>query len=60
MKRTDINTMLCAERLKELRMAHSFTQKQIGDLIGVSRATVSRYETGTHSLCNKKLRRLSP
>ncbi len=34
-----------AERLKEIRMAHRYSQKQIADMCGMAQATIGRYET---------------
>ena len=34
-----------AERLKEIRVAHRYSQKQIADMCGMAQATIGRYET---------------
>ena len=34
-----------AERLREIRMAHRYSQKQIADMCGMAQATIGRYET---------------
>lgn len=35
-----------AERLKKLRKGHGLSTRALGELIGTSNATISRYETG--------------
>lgn len=35
-----------AERLKRLREEHSLSTRALGEIIGTSNATISRYETG--------------
>ena len=39
--------MLFHERLKEIRLATAFTQKQMADLLGISLRSYQRYEQGT-------------
>jgi putative transcriptional regulator len=34
------------QRLKELRKTYGLSQKQLGNIIGVSQQTISHYETG--------------
>lgn len=34
-----------AERLKEIRIAHRYSQKQIAEMCGMAQATIGRYET---------------
>lgn len=34
-----------AERLKEIRVANRYSQKQIADMCGMAQATIGRYET---------------
>lgn len=36
-----------AERLKEIRIEHRYSQKQIADMCGMTQATIGRYETDT-------------
>jgi len=36
-------------RIKELRKRKGLTQEQLGDLLGISRATVYRYENNTQT-----------
>ena len=38
--------MSFAENLTELRKLHDYSQEELADLIGVSRQTLSKYETG--------------
>ncbi|WP_339289177.1 helix-turn-helix transcriptional regulator [Paenibacillus sp. FSL E2-0201] len=38
--------MLISERIKKLRVQNGFTQSQLGDAIGVSKVSVSGYESG--------------
>ena len=38
--------MICSERLAQLRREHDYTQEQLAELIGVSRQTISKWETG--------------
>ena len=37
---------LLAERVKELRLQRKMTQKELGDVIGISHKTISMLETG--------------
>lgn len=37
----------CAEKLKRLREANNITQAQVGKRVGVSKATISAYETAS-------------
>lgn len=48
-KKIDVVDELCAKRLKEIRESLSITQQDIAGIIGVSKATISRYESGKHS-----------
>ena len=41
-----MNYSIFAERLRELRRSRSLTQKELGIKIGLSKAVVSKYETG--------------
>ena len=38
--------LIVAERMKSLRLAHSLSLSAIGDIVGVTYASVSRYESG--------------
>ena len=40
------NRMSFAENLTELRKYHNFSQEELAEMIGVSRQTLSKYETG--------------
>lgn len=40
---------LFGKRLKELRKAAGFTQKQLGDMIGVTKVSICCYENGTRT-----------
>lgn len=37
------------KRLRELRLGRDLTQEDVGKILGTTKATVSRYETGRHS-----------
>ena len=37
--------MAFGDKLKELRAKHNITQQELGDIMGVSRATIAGYET---------------
>lgn len=41
-----MNYCIFAERLRELRRSRGLTQKELGAKIGLSKAVVSKYETG--------------
>ena len=38
--------MTTGDRIRELRLALSMTQKELGDLVGVQKAAINKYETG--------------
>lgn len=38
--------MIIAERLKEERKKHGFTQQQVADAINIARGAYAQYETG--------------
>lgn len=46
------------KKLKDLRIKHNLTQKELGKIIGVSRKTVSSYELGYRRLSVDRAKRL--
>ena len=40
---------LIGEKIKQLRIQNNLTQSQLGELIGVKRAQISKLEHGNHS-----------
>lgn len=38
--------MINGERLREIRIKRGFTQEQLGEIIGVTKGTISLYESG--------------
>jgi transcriptional regulator with XRE-family HTH domain len=47
------------ERLKNLRLAKGLTLQQVGDVFGISRASVSSWESGTNQPDPRKLEKLA-
>lgn len=48
-----------SERIKALRIAHGMTQEQLGDVLGVGKATVQKYESGQmQNLKSEHIRKL--
>lgn len=43
---TDINNFLIGEAIKQAREAKNLTQEQLGELMGVKRAQISKIESG--------------
>lgn len=43
---TDINNFLIGEAIRQARMAKNLTQEQLGELMGVKRAQISKIESG--------------
>jgi transcriptional regulator with XRE-family HTH domain len=41
-----LNLEIFAQRLKKLREEHGLSTRALGEIIGTSNATISRYETG--------------
>lgn len=37
---------MVSERIKKLRLAYGLTQEQLGEILGVGKATVQKYESG--------------
>ena len=51
--------MSFAENLTELRKYHDFSQEQLAEMIGVSRQTLSKYETGENDIPTRILIQLA-
>ena len=51
--------MIFGETLKNLRVIKGLTQEELGDVLGVSRATIAGYETKNHQPDYEKLETLS-
>lgn len=47
------------ERLKNLRLAKGLTLQQVGDVFGISKASVSSWESGKSHPDHKKLEKLA-
>ncbi|MCK4745622.1 MAG: helix-turn-helix transcriptional regulator [Bacteroidales bacterium] len=45
----DLKMELIGEKIKQLRIQNNLTQTQLGELIGVKRAQISKLEHGNHS-----------
>ena len=45
----DLNMELIGDKIKQLRRKKNLTQSQLGELIGVKRAQISKLENGNHS-----------
>jgi DNA-binding XRE family transcriptional regulator len=43
---TDVNNFLIGEAIKQTREAKNLTQEQLGELMGVKRAQISKIESG--------------
>lgn len=41
--------MMFQKRIREVRMKRDFTQEELGDLVGVSKASICGYERGTRT-----------
>lgn len=39
--------MLVGEKIRELRRLNNFTQEQLGDILGVKKVTIQKYENGS-------------
>ena len=51
--------MMLNERLKNLRLAKGLTLQQVGDVFGISKASVSGWEAGKSHPDHKKLEQLA-
>ena len=47
------------QRIKEIRMAHGYSQRDLAEKIGVSSSTVAMWETDKRAPRTKALKRLS-
>lgn len=47
------------ERLKKLRIKENLTQQQVADVLGITKATVSKYEHGERKLNDKYIEQLA-
>lgn len=45
----DLKMELIGGKIKQLRLQNNLTQSQLGELIGVKRAQISKLENGNHS-----------
>ena len=45
----DLKMEIIGEKIKQLRINNSMTQSQLGELIGVKKAQISKLENGNHS-----------
>lgn len=45
----ELNMELIGEKIRQLRMKKNLTQTQLGELVGVKRAQISKLENGNHS-----------
>jgi transcriptional regulator with XRE-family HTH domain len=54
-----IKAQLFSERLKMLREEKNISVKELGEAVGTSGATISRYETGVHEPKSKMVRLLA-
>lgn len=41
-----MDNKMIGERIKQLRKSHSLTQTELGELIGVTKSTIAKYEHG--------------
>ena len=48
-------TPMLAQRLKELRFANEFTQRNLSDYLEINEKTYSKYESGTREPCISRL-----
>lgn len=45
----ELNMELIGEKIRQLRIKKNLTQTQLGELVGVKRAQISKLEKGNHS-----------
>lgn len=45
----DLKMEIIGEKIRQLRLQNNLTQSQLGELIGVKRAQISKLEHGNHS-----------
>ena len=45
----NLNMEMIGDKIKQLRLEKNMTQTQLGELIGVKRAQISKIENGNHS-----------
>ncbi len=45
----ELSTQVLGEKLRALRKKRGLTQSQLGELIGVKKATISKLEKGVHN-----------
>ncbi len=50
-----LSAVIIGKKLQSARTKHRYTQKQIGDVLGVSSQQVQKYESGTNSISIEKL-----
>ena len=55
----DFDLEVFSERLKDLRVKHKLTTIRLGEIIGVSNAIISQWETGKRTPTISKLFRLA-
>lgn len=49
---------LAAQLIKETRKAKGLTQKELGEILGLDKTTINKYESGTHNLTLETLSKL--
>lgn len=54
-----LKTQLFSERLKMLREERNMSVKELGETVGTSGATISRYETGVHEPKSRMVQKLA-
>ena len=61
-KMTSLNNsekLIIGQKFKTLRVENNYTQKELGELIGVSFQTIQKYEKGTNGVSSIRLLQLS-